>query len=59
LCREFNLIATFKSSYSQPFGRKSPFQATKNVIEVYFSFNPIRLMNSAVFNRVVRKNENI
>ena len=27
------------------------------MIEDYFSFNPVRLMNSAAFNRVVRKNE--
>ena len=27
------------------------------MIEDYFSFNPIRLMNSAAFNRFVRKND--
>jgi len=34
-----------------------PFRRRKNLIEDYFSFNPIRLMNSAAFNRFVRKND--
>jgi hypothetical protein len=57
----FNLISNLqKPCNAQNFNlsvENHPFRRRKNVIEDYFSFNPIRLMYSAAFNRFVRKNE--